>query len=156
MTRKQTLRAFALAIPAAAVLALGSVSPASAAKGSNSSKFTNGAKLTANVWIATVADWGGCADFATSAVISGGHKPKKGTDWVKNYTKFDAWGFDASLKAFGQSGDPVSHSWTNSNGSRGSYLDGSICTNWRTVGLVGTTTASAHYNGQTKSVTAST
>ncbi len=160
-------RKSALVIAAAAALVLGAAGPASAAdvssadtvsplvSGSASSPFSNGAKLTANVWIATWAS-GGCADFSTSAVISGGWNPVAGHDWVKNKTTFDPWGIAPSVTAFGQSGDPVSGSWTNGNGARGSYLSGRLCTNWRTVGVVGSTTASAFYNGQTKIVTAST
>ncbi|WP_405769565.1 hypothetical protein OG539_33665 [Actinacidiphila glaucinigra] len=75
---------------------------------------------------------------------------------MKNTTKFDPWGIAPSVTAFGQSGDPASGSWTNNNGSRDYYPDGRLCTNWRTVGVTGSTTASAFYNGQTKIVTAST
>ncbi|MFC4498777.1 MULTISPECIES: hypothetical protein [Streptomyces] len=155
MTGRKTLLTSVMAIPAAAALALAGVSPASAASGSASSSFSNGAKLTANIWIATWAS-GGCADFSSSAVVSGSHAPVAGHDWVKNVTKFDPWGVAPSVTAFGQSGDPVSGSWTNNNGSRGSYLSGRLCTNWRTLGVTGSTTASAFYNGQTKIVTAST
>jgi hypothetical protein len=154
--------------PAVAALALGGMAPAVAAppvekdgtvspmaSGSTWTGFSNGARLQAEVWIATWAS-GGCSDFATSAVILNGHNPVAWNDWVKNTTKFDPWGVAPSVTAFGQSGDPVSTSWTNNNGSRGSYLSGNLCTNWRTVGVVGSTTATAFYNGQTKVVTAST
>lgn len=136
-------------------------SPASAAdvvpatSGTSSTSFSNGAKLTANIWIATWAS-GGCADFSSSAVISGGHAPVAGNDWVRNNTTLDPWGIDASVSAFGKSGDPISATWTNDNGSRGSYYSGNLCTNWHTVGVDGTESATAFYNGQTKSATAST
>ncbi|MEW2431953.1 hypothetical protein AB0877_28415 [Micromonospora sp. NPDC047644] len=125
------------------------------ASGSASTTFANGAKLTGNVWIATWAS-GGCADWTSSAVISGGSNPVSGNDWVKNTTKFDPWGVSPSVTAFGKSGDPISASWTNNNGSRGSYQSGNLCTNWRTIGVEGSETAQAFYYGQTKTVTAVT
>lgn len=159
------LRRYAVVAPAVAALALGAAAPAPAlaappdsgilASGSSWTGFSNGARLQSEVWIATWAS-GGCADFATSAVIQNGHGPVAGHDWVKNSTKFDPWGVAPSVTAFGRSGDPVTGTWTNGNGARGSYLSGNMCTNWRTVGVTGSTTATAFYNGQTKVVTAST
>jgi len=152
---RTALRIGTLAAAATLGLLMTATGQASAGSGSTSSSFTNGATLTANIWMATWAS-GGCADFSSSAVISGGPNPQSGHDWVKNTTTFDPWGVAPSVTAFGRSGDPVSGSWTNDNGSRGAYLDGNLCTNWRTVGVEGSTTASAFYNGQTKIVTAST
>ncbi|MFG2109425.1 hypothetical protein [Micromonospora chersina] len=142
------------AAPALAVEDPGADGPQKAS-GSNWSGFSNGARLYAEIWIATWAS-GGCADWTSSAFISGGTNPVANRDWIKNTTKFDPWGISPSVTAFGQSGDPIQGSWTNNNGSRGSYMSGSLCTNWRTVGVTGYETATAYYNGQTKVVTAST
>jgi hypothetical protein len=158
---------YAAAIPIAVGLVIGVATPAVAipgdgeptvdplVSGSAWTGFSNGARLQAEVWIATWAS-GGCADFTSSAVIQNGSDPVAGHDWIKNTTKFDPWGVSPSVEAFGQSGDPISASWTNDNGARGSYVSGNLCTNWRTIGVVGSTTATAFYNGQTKVVTAST
>ncbi len=146
----------AMAIAAAgAIVSVMAATPASAISASASTSFSNGATLTANVWMQTWAS-GNCGEFQTSAVINGGHNPVAGNDWVRNKTTFDPFGISPSVTAFGQSGDPVSFQWTNTNGSRGSYLSGTACTNWRTIGVVGSTTATAFYNGQTKAVVAST
>lgn len=124
------------------------------AKGTSSTKVGN-ATLTSNIWIQQFTS-GGCADFEGSSVISGGSAPRSGRDWVRLKITLDPWGVDASLRAFGQSGDPLSATWTNSRGQRGAYYGGSVCPNWRTLGVVGTSTGTAHYYGVTRSTTAST
>lgn len=149
------VRRYAIAVPAAVVFMLATVSPASAVSGSASSTFSNGAKLISSIWVETFADSGGCADFSSSAVVSGRHAPVAGHDWVKNSTTFDPWGIAPSVTAFGRSGNPVTGTWTNSNGSRGSFLSGTLCTSFWTLGVEAYITGTAFYNGQTKIVTAS-
>jgi hypothetical protein len=124
------------------------------ASGSSSTRIGD-ATLRSNIWIQQFTS-NGCADFEGSAVISGGSAPRSGRDWVRLKITLDPWGVDASLKAFGRSGDPLSATWTNGRGQRGAYYGGNLCPNWRTLGVVGTSKGTAYYYGVTRSTTAST
>ncbi|MBU2664490.1 hypothetical protein KOI35_13385 [Actinoplanes bogorensis] len=155
MSIRSALAKAAVALPLAAALIAGSAQAASATSAySPKSSFTNGAALQSYVYVATWAS-GNCAAFDSWSQISGGSAPVSGRDWVKVATTFDPWGVQASVTAFGRSGDPVTGTWQNNNGSRGAFLSGNLCTNIFTVGVSARATGTAFYNGQTKSVTAS-
>jgi hypothetical protein len=134
-------RIFALA--ATALLSIGLVgsiaSEASAHSSTAVTTYPNGVRLTANVWGDNFADWYGCANFTSSAVITA--RPS----WIKDVLNFHANGIGASISgvSIGGSGADASLSWTNSNGALGSYLSGRVCHNWLTWSLSATSTASA-------------
>lgn len=124
------------------------------ANDSKATNFSNGARIVANVYIASYG--AKSRPYRTSAIIENGPAPRSGTDWVRNTTSFSSWGISSSLDAFGQSGSEVSTSWTNNNGARGSYLAGNVIANTFTFRVTGTTTGFGYYYGMTRSVTAST
>lgn len=144
------------AAAAAATLVLGGavVAPAQAADAasvdpynSKSSKayFDDGASITANMWIQTFADGGGCGNFQSSAVTS------VTANWVKDVASFHANGVGASINggSVSGSGADAAASWTNYN-SKGAYISGNVCVNWLTWYLSATTTASGYHYGNVR------
>ena len=102
---------------------------ANATSGSDSNRYPNGAKITGNAWISTVAK-GGCGKFQTSTVIS--KKPK----WIDNETAFYQIGLGSiSIKGAtaGSTRGNKSLYWKNTNGAKGAYLSGSVCGGWGAI-----------------------
>jgi len=156
------LRRTAAVMAMAAVLIGLAAVPASAddevaplVSGSASSSYPNGVKLWSNIWLATWADSGGCADFTASAELKYGVSLVNGADWIKTQATFQAYGVGADVTALGKTGDKITLTWENNNGQPGSYLSGNLCTNVLTVGIGASNTASVFYNGTLKTVTAS-
>jgi hypothetical protein len=112
---------------------------------SSTAYFDDGASITANMWISTFADGGGCGDFQSSAVTS------VTADWVKDVASFHANGVGASISggSVSGSGADASASWTNYNAT-GAYISGNVCVNWLTWYLSATTTASGFHYGNTR------
>ena len=83
----------------AGVCLVGSVTaaPANAYSDSQSTKFDNGARLTANIWASNLGGWKGCHDFKSSAVST--MKPK----WIEDDFNAHATGINVSLKGAGAS-----------------------------------------------------
>jgi hypothetical protein len=135
---------------ATAALVLGGTSAAYANSATAHATWSNGVKITANEYVASLADINGCGAYSSSAVI--GATPS----WVKDTVAFHANGVGASVDGGSLSGSGAdgSESWTNSNGSRGSYLSGTVCINWLTWYLSMNTTASAFYYGSVRTATA--
>ncbi|WP_344012791.1 hypothetical protein [Nocardiopsis exhalans] len=142
------------AIPDSEIISDGNGDIEPLANDSKATNFGNGARLVANVYIASYG--AKSRPYRTSAIIENGPAPRSGTDWVRNTTTFSSWGISSSLDAFGQSGSEVSTSWTNNNGARGSYLSGNVIANAFTFQVTGTTTGFGYYYGMTRSATAST
>lgn len=130
-------------------LFLGSVGVAEARSASTQTTFPNGIQLTSNSWIDTFSDSQGCGDYQSSAVI--GARPV----WIKNTVSFHANGIGASVSGVSLSGGgaDASATWTNSNGTLGSYLSGRVCANWLTVYLSMSSTGSAFYYGSVRTAT---
>ena len=148
--RSTNLRRSLSAIGAAAVVAVGGASAASANSDSNSTRFDNGKTLTANIWIQSFT-WTSCGSFQSSAVMDAS------PNWIRNHTAFYQIGFGSiSLKGVTLDSDRSSSSvtWTNSNGSRGSYISGKVCGGWGAVYVGADTTAQAFYYGNLRSTTA--
>ena len=143
--------AAALATALTVALAVSAAAPASAASKSATAKWSNGTKITTNEYVQSIASVNGCGSYSSSAVI--GATP----NWVKDVTSFHANGVGAHVGIGSASGAGAdsSISWTNSNGSRGAYLSGTVCVNWLTWYLSMSTTGSAFYYGSVRTATAS-
>lgn len=137
-------------IPANAASLPGSpqISPLTAS--SSVAYFDDGATITANMWIQTIASSGGCGAFQSSAVVS------KTANWVKDAVSFHANGIGAAISggSITGSGADASASITNTN-TTGAYISGTVCVNWLTWYLSATTTASALHYGNVRLATAS-
>lgn len=134
----------------AAAVVCGGASAASANSDSESTRFDNGQTLTANIWIQSFT-WTSCGSFQSSAVMTAS------PNWIKNHTAFYQIGLGSvSIKGASLDSDRSSSSvtWTNSNGSRGSYISGKVCGGWGAFYVGADTTAQAYYYGNLRSTTA--
>lgn len=138
MSKKRMLGVSALT---GALLALTAL-PASANSGSTSYGYPGGDRLEANVYIATIADWHGCGDWATSSKLHGTNPPR--ASWIKNTAHFHANGVGASISGVSASGsgNDQSAEWTNSNAWIAD-LSGRLCANWLTWYVSASSTAAS-------------
>ena len=111
--------------------------------------FTSSVKLTGNVWIQSISNWGNCGRYATSVVSN------RVLRSVTNKTVAQPYGIGASAWGFSVSGPngSTSTTWTNSN-RRGSYLSGNVCASWNTFYLSMTVNGTGNYNGVVRTVSA--
>ena len=140
--KKIGILAKAAALATVGVLAITPV--AHATSDSDTVSYPNGIKLTANAWIQSFT-WTSCGSFTSSAVI--GAKP----NYITNQTSF----YDIGLGSVSLKGLSIESSrsgssslvWTNSNGSKGSYLSGTVCGGWGSVYVGMDVNAKAFYYG---------
>jgi hypothetical protein len=140
------MRKRAIAIVTAALAVGLALTPlaANATSSSGTARFDNGKTLTANAWIQPFT-WTGCGSFQTSALMNA--KP----NYITNATSFYQVGLGSiavkGLSITSSRQGPATLVWTNSNGSLGSYLSGSVCGGWGAVYVGVDVTAKASYNG---------
>lgn len=137
----------------AGVCLVGSVTaaPANAYSDSQSTKFDNGARLTANIWASNLGGWKGCHDFKSSAVST--MKPK----WIEDDFNAHATGINVSLKGVGASfnGADASAKIKNNRGQKGAYISGRVCAGITAISIRFTSTAKAFAYGNIRTVNAS-
>lgn len=113
---------------AVAALVMG-MAPGASANSAYSSKvyYPNGAYLWSYAYIDSQADSAGCGNYNVWSQIT------KRPSWIKVVAQFSEDGF-GSMTVGGVtgtfSGSSPSLSWTNNNGSLGSYLSGRACMGW--------------------------
>lgn len=141
-----------VAVAALAVTALiGTTTAPAHATSSSGSTSWGGATLTANAWIQSFS-WTGCGSFKTSAVIT------KTPKYITNRTSFYQIGLGSlSVKGLSIESSRAGANtlvWTNSNGSKGSYLAGTVCGGWGAVYVGMDVGAGALFNGNYRTASA--
>ncbi len=136
-----------IAVVVAAVVGLAgtvlAVEPAVAGSSTANYYYPGGDRLEARIYMDAFADSNGCGYWQTSAWLWGNNPPYAA--WIRNTAAFSANGLGASIYAFsaGEGGSSVSASWTNDDDWIAD-LAGTLCSNWLTLWVSGTSTATSY------------
>jgi len=139
----------AVAFAGAAVV--GAATASSASNNVGYAYFDNGQRITANAWIQGFT-WTACGNWQTSAVMA------VSPNWIRNTTSFYQIGLGSlAIKGVSIESSRAGNNtlvWTNSNGSKGSYLSGSVCGGWGAVYVGEDVSAQAFYYGNLRTASA--